>query len=63
MWDLIVSVPDHCLSFYWSFEQTMMGPRPQCYIPSNKVIGPLILEKKIFEGFLPYMGMAATLIK
>ena len=25
-------------------------------------IGPPILEKKIFEGFLPYMGMAATLV-
>ena len=21
-------------------------------------IGPLVLEKKMFEGFLPYMGMA-----
>ena len=31
-----------------------MGPRPQCYIPSHKVIGPLVLQK-IFEGFLPYM--------
>ena len=28
----------------------MMGPRPKCYIPSHKVIGPLVLEK-IFEGF------------
>ena len=26
-----------------------------------KVIGPLVLEKKIFEGFLPYMGVAAIL--
>ena len=39
-----------------------MGPRPQCYIPSHKVIGPLVLEKKIFEGFLPYMGVAAILV-
>ena len=39
-----------------------MGPSPQCYIPSHKVIGPLVLEKKIFEGFLPYMGMAAILV-
>ena len=39
-----------------------MGPRPQCYIPSHKVIGPLALEKKIFEGFLPYMGVAAILV-
>ena len=26
------------------------------------VIGPLVLEKKIFEGFLPYMCMAAILV-
>ena len=44
-----------------SFEQTMMGPRPQCYMPSQKVIGPLVLEK-IFEGFLSYMGMTAILV-
>ena len=25
-------------------------------------IGPLVPEKKIFEGFLPYMGMAAILV-
>ena len=25
-------------------------------------IGPVVLEKKIFEGFLPYMGMAAILV-
>ena len=25
-------------------------------------IGLLVLEKKISEGFLPYMGMAATLV-
>ena len=25
-------------------------------------IGPPVLEKKIFEGFLPYMGMAAILV-
>ena len=28
----------------------MMVPSPQCYIPSHKVIGPLVLEKKILEG-------------
>ena len=37
-----------------------MGPRPQCYIPMPKVIGLLVLEKT-FEGFLPYMGVAAIL--
>ena len=25
-------------------------------------IGPAVLEKKIFEGILPYMGMAASLV-
>ena len=25
-------------------------------------IGPPVQEKKIFEGFLPYMGMAAILV-
>ena len=45
-----------------SFEQTMMGWSPQCYIPSFMKIGPPVLEKKIFEGFLPYMGVAAILV-
>ena len=31
-------------------------------MPSFVKIGPLVLEKKIFEGFLPYMGLAATLV-
>ena len=44
-----------------SFEQTMLGWSPQCYIPSFVKIGPPVLEKKIFEGFLPYMGVAAIL--
>ena len=39
-----------------SFEQTMMGWSPRCYIPSFVKICPPVLEKKIFEGFLPYMG-------
>ena len=39
-----------------------MDTRLQCYIPSHKVIGPLVL-KKISEGFLPYMGVAASLVK
>ena len=45
-----------------SFEQTMMGRSPQCYIPSFVKIGPPVLEKKIFEGLLPYMGVAAILV-
>ena len=42
-----------------------MGQSPQCYITtltSHKVIGPLVLEKKIFERFLPYMGVEAILV-
>ena len=39
-----------------SFEHTMMGWRPQCYIPSFVEIGLPVPEKKIFEGFLPFMG-------
>ena len=39
-----------------------MDPRPQCYIPRPKVTGPLVPEKKIFEGFLPYMGVVAILV-
>ena len=40
----------------------MMGWSPQCYIPSFVEIGPLVPEKKIFEGFLPYMDVAAILV-
>ena len=45
-----------------SFEQTMMGWSPRCFIPSFVKIGPTVLEKKIFEGFLPYMNVAAILV-
>ena len=41
---------------------TMMGWSPHCYIPSSLEIGPPVLEKKIFEGLLPYMGVAAILV-
>ena len=41
----------HVYNLGSSFEQTMMGPSPQCYIPSHKVICPLVLERKIFKGF------------
>ena len=40
----------------------MMGSSPQCYIPSLVKIGQPVLEKKIFEGFLPYMGVVAILV-
>ena len=38
-----------------SFEQTMMGWSPQCYIPTFVEISPPVPEKS-FEGFLPYMA-------
>ena len=34
-----------------SFEQTIMGWSPRCYIPSFVEIGLPVLEKKIFECF------------
>ena len=40
----------------------MMGWSPGCYIPSFVEIGPPVPEKKIFEGFLPYMGVVAILV-
>ena len=40
----------------------MMGRNPQCYIPILVEIRPLGPEKKIFEGFLPYMGVVAILV-
>ena len=40
----------------------MMGWSPQCYIPSFLEIGLPVPEKKIFKGFLPYIGMAAILV-
>ena len=45
-----------------SFEQSMMEWSPQCYIPSFVEIGRLVPKKKIFEEFLPNMGMAAILV-
>ena len=38
----------------------MMGWSPKCYIPSFVEIC-LPVPEKIFEGFLPYMGVAAIL--
>ena len=39
----------------------MMSWSSQCYIPRFMKTGPLVPEK-IFEGFLPYMGVAAILV-
>ena len=40
----------------------MMGWSPRCYIQSFVEIGSPVPEKKIFEKFLPYMGMVAILV-
>ena len=40
----------------------MMGWSPRCYIRSFVKISLQVLEKKIFEGFLPYIGVAAILV-
>ena len=39
----------------------MMGCSPGCYIPFFVEIG-LPVPEKIFEGFLPYMGMVAIFV-
>ena len=39
-----------------SIEQTMISWSHQCYMASFGEIGPPFPEKKIFEGFLPYIG-------
>ena len=43
-------------------EQTMMGWGPGCYIQSYVEIGLPVPEKKMFEGFLPYIGVVAILV-
>ena len=40
----------------------MIGWSPRCYIPSFVEIGLPVPEKKIFKGFLPYVGMAAIMV-
>ena len=44
-----------------SFEQTMIGRRPRCYIPSFVGIGPLVPEKKIIKGFFTIYGRGGHL--
>ena len=39
----------------------MMGRSPRCHIPSFVEIGSPVPEKKVFEGFLPYMGVAVKM--
>ena len=45
-----------------SFEQTMIGQSPECYITIFIEISPLVPEKKIMEVFLAYMGVGAILV-
>ena len=45
-----------------SFEQTMIGQSPECYITIFIEISPLVPEKKIMEAFLAYMGVVAILV-
>ena len=40
----------------------MIGWSPRCYIPSFVEICPPVPEKKIFEGFLPYIDVVAILV-
>ena len=40
----------------------MMDRSPKCHLPSFVEIGPSVPEKKNFEGFLPYMGVAAIMV-
>ena len=44
-----------------SFEQTMMGWSPPCFIPSFVEIGPPVPEKKIFEAFFAINGRGGHL--
>ena len=38
MWDLIVSVPDHCLSFYFANNKDADQPTPPCSLISVFVV-------------------------
>ena len=44
------------------FFQTNQYSVHGCFTPSFIKINLLVSEKKIFEGFLPYMGMVAILV-
>ena len=44
-----------------SFEQNLEASSSQCFLPSLKVPSSLVLEKKILNGFLPYMGHGSHL--
>ena len=44
------------------FAVAQLGCSLHMYMPSFVEIGPVVLEKKIFEGFIPYMDMAAIFV-
>ena len=47
MWDLIVSVPDHCLFFYFSFRQLKQGiqefQRKYVLVPADKAANNIVV--------------------
>ena len=49
------------LSSKWIVLSIHIGKCPICVMQIISQIGPVILEKKSFECFLPYMGMMAIL--
>ena len=49
------------MSSLFIIEQTIMGRSPRCYTPCFLEIDPSVPVKRLFEGFVPYMGMAAIL--
>ena len=58
MFDLAINLnrsrSTHLNKLWWT--------RAWCHLSSFVEIGPLVLEKKIFEGFSPYTGMVAILV-
>ena len=46
----------------FSFFQTNQYSVHGCFTPSFIKINLLVSQKKIIEGFLPYMGMVAILV-
>ena len=50
MWELIVSVPDHCLSFYFIF-CTQLFTEKHVYFTSSDDVMTLILFKFLYCSF------------
>ena len=55
MWDLIVSVPDHCLSFYF-----VNVPLHNINVSSDLVTGPVAVD---IRPSLPFKGVHLLLSK